>query len=103
MNPVANRLKPTETLHFLLVGAVVYYKSGKDSERVWNLNIYSSEKSRKIAERRMKRQSSDIIFIEWDITIEQIVKQGKYTSILPPEKVLLSDKLDIFQQVIRNK
>ncbi len=63
------------------------------------LNIYSSAKSRNTAAKKLKRRSSDVIFIAWEITMEQIVKQGKYMTILQADKVLHLDKLDIIQQI----
>ncbi|KKL11019.1 hypothetical protein LCGC14_2549980 [marine sediment metagenome] len=71
MNPIAYRMKPEEPLRFLLIGEMVSYRDGKEPERVWNLNIYSSAKSRKTAEKKMKRHSSDSIFIEWDMQMCQ--------------------------------
>ena len=95
MNPIAYGIKPTEPLWFLLFGEIVYYRDDKESERLWHLNIYSSAKSRLTAAKKMKRHISDIIFIEWEITMEEIIKQGKYVNVLQSEKILLSDKLDI--------
>ncbi len=99
MNPIAYILKPKESLRFLLIGEMVYYRDGKEPERVWHLNIYASVKSRYIASRKLKRQRADIIFIEWNITMEQIVKQGKLIFPMAPEKILQSDKIDIWQQM----
>jgi len=47
----------------------------------------------------MARGSSDIIFIEWDVSMKQIIEQGKYTTILPSDRVPFSDKMDIFKQI----
>lgn len=99
MNPIASRLNLVEPLRFLLIGKIVYYRDGREPERIWSLNIYTSPKSRSIAAKKMRREYSDIIFIEWDVTMEQIVKQGKFVNILQPENILLSDKEDILKQL----
>jgi len=99
LNPIAYRINEEEYLPFLLFGEVVYYRDGKSPERVWHLNIYKNDKSRRVAEKRMARGSSDIIFIEWDVSMKQIIEQGKYTTILPSDRVPFSDKMDIFKQI----
>ncbi len=99
MNPIAYRMKPEEPLRFLLIGEMVSYRDGKEPERVWNLNIYSSAKSRKTAEKKMKRHSSDSIFIEWDMTMGKIVQQGKLVFPIASDKVLITDKMDIWKQL----
>ncbi len=99
MNPIAYDLKPKVPLWFLLVGQMVYYRDGRAPRRKWMLNIYGSAQSRQIAAKKLKRGSSDTIFIEWNVTIEEIVNHGKYVTVLQADKVLLSDKLDIFKQV----
>ena len=103
MNPIAYHIKPREPLYFLLIGEMVWYRDGKEPERVWNLNIYSSVKTRLTAAKKMKRHSSDIIFIKWEITMNEIVKRGKYLTVLQADKVLLSDKLDILKQITKGK
>ena len=95
------RLKPKEPICFLLIGKVMYYSGLRTSERIWLLNVYSSAKTRRTAAKKMKRESSDIIFIEWDITMEEIVKQGKMIFPISSIKVLPRDKIDILRQLIR--
>jgi len=103
MNPVAYMIEPDEPLYFLLFGELVHYRDEKESERIWNLNIYVTPKSRQIAAKKMKRGNSDIIFIEWDVTMEQIVKQGEMIFPMASEKVPCSDKADIWDQLYRAK
>jgi hypothetical protein len=103
MNPILYRLIPNEPIYFLLIGKVVYYIGSRTSERIWLLNVYSTVKTRRIAAKKMKRESSDIIFIEWEITMKQIVEQGKLFSPIASEKVSRTAKLDIFRQLINNK
>ena len=101
MNPVVYGLRPKETIPFLLVGNMVYYRDGRSPERLWHLNVYSSTKSRQIAAKKLKRGSTDTIFIEWDTTMEQILSQGKMIFPMASEKVLRGDKLDIWKQLNR--
>jgi hypothetical protein len=108
MNPVAYRITSEETLYFLLVGEGQHFNPVakcelEQSPRLWWLNIYSSAKTREIAMRKRKKASSDIIFIEWNVTMEQIIKEGKLGFPIVPDKVLASDKLDIFEQLWRIK
>ena len=103
MNPIAYRLIPKESLKFLLIGRMISYRDGKQPERIWSLNIYSSVKSRQVAAKKMKRGDLDIIFIEWDITMEQIVEQGKMAFPIASDKVLLTDKIDILRQLNRSR
>jgi len=87
----------------MLVGEMAYYRDGKEPERIWHLNIYSTEKSRQVAAKKLKRGKADIIFIEWDITMEQIVRQGKVVFPIASNKVLQSDKVDIARQLLRKR
>ena len=103
MNPIAYRLTQKESLNFLLIGEMAYYRDAKQPERIWHLNIYSSAKSRQIAEKKMKRGSLDVIFIEWDVTMERILKEGKMVFPIASDKVLLKDKIDICRQLIRKR
>jgi len=99
MNPIAYRINPQEILRFLLIGQVVYYRGSRRSERIWMLNIYSSVKTRQIAAKKLKRESSDIIFIEWDVSMEQIIKQGTMAFPIASGKVSRYSKIDIFRQL----
>jgi len=101
MNPIAYKLTPREPLSFLLVGEMAYYRDAKQPERIWHLNVYLSAKSRQIAAKKMKRGRLDTIFIEWDITMEEILKQGKVAFPIASDKVLRTDKLDIWKQLNR--
>jgi hypothetical protein len=104
MNPVAYALEPNETIYFLLVGtARQYIGNVKPPDRLWSLNVYSSAKSRTTNAKKLKRLDTDTIFVEWEITMEQIVKQGKMVFPLASEKVLRSDKVDILRQLIRHR
>ena len=67
MNPIVYALKPKELIPFMLFGEMAYYRDGRQPERIWHLNVYLSAKSRGIAAKKLKRESSDIIFIEWDL------------------------------------
>lgn len=99
MNPVAYRLKPKEPIPFLLIGEMVYYRGARYSERIWHLNVYSSAKTRRTAAKKLKRGKSDIIFVEWDITMEEIIQGGKMIFPVASEKVSLYTKLDILKQL----
>ena len=103
MNPIVYALKSKEIIPFMLFGEMVYYRDGRQPERIWHLNIYSSAKSRQIAEKKMKRGSLDVIFIEWDVTMERILKEGKMVFPIASDKVLLKDKIDICRQLIRKR
>jgi len=107
-NPVAYNLEPKEPLCFLLIGVLHHFnrRLGRETayeDRLWSLNIYSSDKTRRIAMRKMKRENSDVICVEWDMTMEQIVKDGRLVFPMASEKVLASDKLDIFEQLWRSQ
>lgn len=54
-----------------------------------------------MAERKMKRGGQDIIFIEWEVTVPDIIKHGKMVFPMASEKILKSDKLDILRQLKR--
>ena len=101
MNPIAYRFNPKEPLHFLLIGKVVYYRGSGESERIWLLNFYSSAKTRRIVAKKMKRESSDVIFVEWDITGEEIMKQGQMFFPVASEKVSLYSKIEVFGELNR--
>jgi len=101
MNPIAYRVMPKEPLWFLIVGEMQYYMDAKHPQRVWELNIYSTAKSRTTAAKKMKRHLSDAIFIEWDTTIEQLLKEGKMVFPIASEKILQTDKIDIWRQLNR--
>lgn len=76
---------------------------GKPTQRVWELNVYSTIRGRQMAEKKMKRGGQDIIFVEWETTVEQIIKQGKMVFPMASEKVLQSDKVDIMRQLMRRQ
>jgi tRNA A37 threonylcarbamoyladenosine biosynthesis protein TsaE len=101
MNPIVYGVKPRELIPFLLTGEMVGFLDGKPTQRIWHLNVYSSAKSRRIAAKKLKRGTADIIFIEWDITLEQLIQQGKMIFPVASEKVLQTDKLNVFQQLSR--
>lgn len=56
-----------------------------------------------MAEKKMKRGVQDIIFIEWETTIEQIIEQGRMAFPVASEQVLQSDKVDILRQLIQRR
>lgn len=104
MNPVVWGLKPADTIPFLLIGEMVHYiQNCKPSERQWHLHVYSTPKSRQIAMKKMKRGNADIIYVKWDVTMGQILKEGRLEFPMASEKVPRSDKLDIFDQLYRSK
>jgi len=80
---------------------MTYYRDGRKPERLWELNVYSTARGRQMAAKKMKRQGSDIMFIEWDVTMEQILKEGKMIFPIASSKVLQTDKIDILRQLIR--
>jgi len=82
---------------------MVYYRGAGRSERIWYLNVYSSAKTRQIAANKLKRVKGDAIFVELNITMEQIVQQGKMIFPIASEKVRQVDKLDIFKQLTRGR
>lgn len=106
MNPIAER--PTwgqsldEPLWFLLTGEMRHYIDDKQPGREWALNVYSTLRGRQMAEKKMKRSGQDIIFVEWEVTIDQIIKQGRMVFPIASDKILKADKIDILRQLGRH-
>jgi hypothetical protein len=104
MNPIVYALKPGDVIPFLLYGEMVcYIQNVKPPERQWHLNVYSSVKSRATGEKKLKRGKSDIIFIEWETSMEDIVNTGKLVFPLASDEILPADKLDIWNQLNRRR
>jgi len=104
MNPVAY-CSQANPIFFLLIGEVIYRltECGMVQTREWTLNVYSTDRSRRIAEKKMKRGVADVIFIEWDVTMAQIVREGRLAFPVASEKVPKSDKNDIIDQLQRQR
>lgn len=94
-------LRPHEKVHALLEGAEMRSFVPENNRVWWSLTFYASDKSRKTAAKKRRRLSHDAIFVEWDFTLEDIIKQGELLIIQASDKVLLKDKLDIFHQLNR--
>lgn len=103
MNPVVDGMQMMDIVPFLLTGEMVHYIDRRPPERMWHLNVYSSVKSRQVAMKKLKRGTTDIIFIEWDVTMEQILKEGRLTFPIASDKILRTDKLDILKQLIKSQ
>jgi hypothetical protein len=103
MNPVVFGMEPTDIVPFLLIGEMVHYIDRRPSERMWHLNVYSSAKSRQIAMKKLKRGNIDIIYVEWDVTMKQILKEGRLVFPIASDKILRTDKLDILRQLIKSQ
>jgi len=96
-------LKPNEKVFALLVGAKMYSLVLENNRVWWNLDFYTSEKSRATAAKKQKRHHPDAIYIAWEFTLEDIIKQGELLLVLASEKVLASDKAEILRQLAQQK
>ena len=94
-------LRSQEKVYALLEGSEMQSIVPENNRVWWTLNFYSSEKSRLVAAKKRKRHSPSAIFITWEFTLEDIVKQGKWLFVQQPDKILLSDKLDILRQIMK--
>ena len=92
-------LRPQQKVYALLEGSEMQSIIPENNRVWWTLHFYSSEKSRLVAAKKRKRHSPSAIFMTWEFTLEDIVKQGKWLLVQQSDKVLLSDKLDIFRQL----
>ena len=95
-------LRPQEKVYALLEGSEMASLVPENNRVWWTLNFYSSEKSRLVAAKKRKRHSPSAIFMTWEFTLEDIIKQGKWILVQQSEKILLSDKLDIFRQLLES-
>lgn len=93
-------LRPQEKVYALLEGAVMRSIVPENNRVWWTLYFYSSEKSRLIVAKKKKRLSPSANFIIWEFTLEDIIKQGQWLFVQQSDKILLSDKLDIFNQML---
>lgn len=92
-------LKPNEKVFALLVGAKMFSLVLENNRVWWHLDFYTSEKSRMTMAKKQKRHQPDAIFMTWEFTLEDVIKQGKWLFVQQSDKVLLSDKLDILRQL----
>ena len=92
-------LRPQKKVYALLEGAEMQSIVPENNRVWWALYFYSSEKDRATAAKKKKRLSPRAIFVAWEFTLEDIIKQGKWLLVQQSEKVLLTDKLDIFRQI----
>ena len=93
-----------QTKQFALLRGTPMVSLVPENNRVWwSLDFYQSDKSRMMAAKKTKRVSPDTIFITWEFTLEDIIKQGAMIFPQASGKVLLSDKADILRQLRANK
>ncbi len=97
--PFIYDLKPQEKIYALLEGSEMQSMVPENNRVWWTLYFYSSEKSRLVAAKKKKRLSPSAIFMTWEFTLEDIIRQGKWLLTLQSDKILLSDKLDILRQI----
>ena len=96
-------LKPKEKVFALLVGAKMWSLVPENNRVWWHLDFYRSEKSRMTNAKKQKRHHPDAIFIAWEFTLEDIIKQGELLLVLASDKILSSDKDDILKQLAQQK
>jgi hypothetical protein len=93
-------LEPKRMVYALLVGEFRHSLVPENNHVFWSLHFYDSEKTRATAAKKRKRTSdSEINFITWEFTLEDIIRQGKWILVRASEKVLFADKMDIFKQI----
>lgn len=95
-------LRPQEKVYVLLEGARMQSIVPENNRVWWSLNSYSSEKSRLVAAKKMKRHSPSAIFITWEFTLEDIIRQGNWLFVQQSDKILPSDKSDILRQLTQS-
>jgi len=94
-------LKPQEKVFALLEGSEMQSLVPERNRVWWTLHFYSSEKSRLVAAKKRKRLSPNAMFMTWEFTLEDIIKQGKWLLVEQSNKILLSDKLNILRQLTK--
>jgi len=96
-------IRPQAKQFALLSGSPMVSCVPENNRVWWLLDFYQSDKSRMMAAKKKKRISPEAIFVTWEFTLEDIIKQG--TMIFPQasDKILLSDKLDILSQLFKRK
>ena len=101
--PFIYDLRPQEKVYALLEGSEMTSPIPENNRVWWTLYFYTSEKSRTTAAKKKKRLSPSAIFVKWEFTLEDIVRQGEWLFVQQSDKVLLSDKEEILRQITSTK
>lgn len=97
-------LQPNKKVFALLIGEYMSSLVPENNRVWWSLHFYESEKIRAIAAKKRKRTAnSEVNYVTWEFTLEDIIKQGHWLLVRPSENILLKDKLNIFKQVTEPK
>ncbi len=95
-------LRPREKVYALLEGSEMQSMVPENNRVWWTLHFNTSEKNRYTAAKKKKRLSPSAIFITWEFTLENIIENGKWLLVQQSDRVLFSDKMDIFRQLTQS-
>ena len=94
-------LQPKQPVFALLVGDEMRSIMPENNRVFWHLYFYWTEKTRMTAAKKKKRQRPDSMYLSWEFTLEDIIKNGKWLLVREPESILKVDKLDIWRQLFK--
>ncbi len=97
-------IRPSQVIYGLLIGEYFCSLVPENNRVVWYVKYFLSDKVRETQAKKHKRTANtEVTYIGFEFTLEDIIKRGKWLLVQPSNKILKSDKLDILEQLIKKK